>query len=348
MNTPAAPNRPDEITPDWVGSVLTNGLNAKVLVAGVEVEVIGGGFLGTVARIAIDTPTPGAPSSLVAKFAHPDPATRAEVWDANIYQCEARFYRDLQTVIPLESPAAWFVDTDRDRDQHLIVIDDLSSATMYDQLAGCPADRAFDVVADLATLHGRFWGDDRGPASMLRSATEDDSWFELSASGIPAMLERDDLTADQRTVTENYADIGPEVTRLLDTHRTVIHADARIENIFFRADGSRVWIDWDGIQLGGAGFDLAYFISQSLSTEVRREIEADLLAHYVKTLGRSDFTTDEAWRDYRRGIVAGWAVGLAVVGVYGAKDDQASRLVAEGIARIGAALEDHDAAQEFV
>ncbi len=346
MDMATIPNRPDEITSGWVTQLL-GVRHPGTAVDRVAVETIGGGFLGTVARIAIDTADPGAPTSLIAKFAHPDPATRAEVWDADIYQCESRFYRDLQHHIPLATPAAWFVQTDRDTDRHLIVIDDLSDAMLYDQVDGCPPARAFEIIEDLALLHRAFWGGGGALADQLRIAAEDESWFAMSAGGIPAMLEREDLNSAQRRLSEIYADVGPEAVRRLDRNRTVMHSDARIENVFFRPDGGRVWIDWDGIQLGGAGTDLAYFISQSLTVEVRREIEADLLVRYVDVVGRSDFTIDDAWLDYRRGIVAGWGIGLAVVGVYGAKDEAAARVVSAGITRVGAALDDHDVLEEF-
>lgn len=345
---PEPPPRPEAITPGWVAAVLETRVGHSVDVDAVDVELIGGGFLGTVGRIEISSADPDVPASLIAKFAHPDPATRAEVWDADIYQLESRFYTDLRPAIPLATPTPWFVETDRRRDRHLIVVDDLSSLTLHQQVIGCPPERAFDVVADLALLHGTFWGGGGALADALRASVDDAAWVELYCSGIPAMLERDDLTPTQRRLTEVYAEAGPRSVELLDQHRTVTHGDARIENVFFAPDGSRVWIDWDGIQLGGAGFDLAYFIHGSLRTEVRRSIEADLIAHYVDTLGQPGYGVGEAWADYRRGVVASWSVALAVVGVYGPKDAEAAAMVAEVMARIAAALDDLDAIDEFV
>ncbi len=337
-----APNQPSEISAAWISAVLSDGLGDPVPVDRIEVETIGGGFLGTVARITITSPHPAAPGSLVAKFAHSDAGTRAEVWDADIYQREARFYRDLRADIPLAVPRPWFVATDREQDRHVILVDDLSSATLYDQLEGCPPERAVDVVEDLATLHRSFWERTADLGGTVGCAVDDEEWFCLSASGIPAMLARDDLSPALRHLTDHYGDIGRSVVERLDRRRTIVHSDARIENVFFVADGSRVWIDWDGIQLGGGATDLAYFMSQSLAIEDRRAIETDLLSRYVDVIGREGYGLDEVRADYRLGIAAGWAVGLAVVGVYGIRDDGAARLVAEVIGRIAAAVDDHD------
>jgi hypothetical protein len=79
-------------------------------------------------------------------------------------------------------------------------------------------------------------------------------------------------------------------------HQTVTHADFRLDNLFFGferdgslrrdADGRPIWCatDFQQVAMTNPMFELAYFISQSVSPAFRRKFERTLLETYYKSL----------------------------------------------------------------
>jgi hypothetical protein len=92
--------------------------------------------------------------------------------------------------------------------------------------------------------------------------------------------------------------------------RTLVHGDYRLENFMFDDPGKLIVLDWQIVHAGGGGQDLAYFISQNLTIEARRELEQDLIRAYFDTLvaGGADYSWERCMRDYRAGLLVGMAI----------------------------------------
>ena len=96
---------------------------------------------------------------------------------------------------------------------------------------------------------------------------------------------------------------------------TLIHSDLRADNLLFSPDGSAVTlIDWQGVGIGPAGWDLAYLLSQSLDVDTRRANEQDLLDRYVVEAQRfrPDLSSHDLLAGYGQSMIFGLVVAVSL------------------------------------
>jgi len=91
------------------------------------------------------------------------------------------------------------------------------------------------------------------------------------------------------------------------------HGDAHIGNTYLDARHQPAFLDWQAVCRAPVFYDVAYFVTGSLSVEDRRAHERELIRHYTDALASSGgpcLDLDEAWLDYRRYALHGflWAV----------------------------------------
>jgi aminoglycoside phosphotransferase (APT) family kinase protein len=102
-----------------------------------------------------------------------------------------------------------------------------------------------------------------------------------------------------------------------------VHGDYRLDNLLFgkrTAAGVEVAaVDWQTLDIGLPGRDLAYFLGNSLLVEDRRSHECDLVRAYFDALiryGVTGYTFEECFDDYRYGQFQGLMITvLAAVGL---------------------------------
>jgi aminoglycoside phosphotransferase (APT) family kinase protein len=128
----------------------------------------------------------------------------------------------------------------------------------------------------------------------------------------------DDLPPEFRQLGELYVERFRDIGRLYnDGVRTLIHGDDHIGNLF--VDGGRTgFYDWAVASRFPGMRDVAYFLCNSLPTDVRRAEEAALLARYRAELADRgvDLDADTAQSQYRLFSVYSWvsAVTTAAMG----------------------------------
>ena len=132
--------------------------------------------------------------------------------------------------------------------------------------------------------------------------------------------------------------------------RTFVHGDFRLDNMFFGAvDKDDVAVfDWQASGLGGAVYDVGYFLGASVTTEVRREIERETLAEYhdiVCRMGAKDFSFDDCWRLYRQSMLTGLVVPVLMCGSLNLTDERIRQLAELVLQRRLAAIDDLDAGE---
>jgi aminoglycoside phosphotransferase (APT) family kinase protein len=84
---------------------------------------------------------------------------------------------------------------------------------------------------------------------------------------------------------------------------TMYHGDFRADNLFFADDGSVAAVDFQLVGTGRAAYDLAYFVTQSLTPEVATAHESALFDRWIAALvaaGVPEADLAGAWEDYRR------------------------------------------------
>ncbi len=65
-------------------------------------------------------------------------------------------------------------------------------------------------------------------------------------------------------------------------------------------------IDWQGFGIGCGMYDVAFFLATSVTSDVRRRIERELLDEYhdiVSGRGAKAYTREDCWRSYRQNML---------------------------------------------
>lgn len=303
----AFPRQPEQITSEFVSSALAKDVD----VSGIEQIGIGVGILGRLFRVSLDDG-----SSVVAKIPTLDQGARMNVVaPLNFYEKEVRFYSEVARDLQIATPKVHFAEFDQESGDFALLLEDMGGrCRMADQVTGCEVKDAEVAVDALAALHAQFWQSDRlGSMSWLPEYS--DPPYPLVIAGMymqswPVALEvlGDHLPSDIREFGERYAELVPwfldEATHL---PHSLVHGDFRLDNLFFGAlgdDAPITVVDWQLCFKGRPGFDLAYFISQSLTTEDRRASEPALIDRYKEGLSKRgvDYPEDDLDRDYRRTV----------------------------------------------
>ena len=316
----------EEIDPQWLTEALAEVLDGGKII-GMHREVCGTGQLADSYRFTLEYDTPGAgPDTVIGKFPSDDATSRAFGQQSGYYKHEVLFYEHiaprLSSDVAVPSPLyAALAPNDTD---FVLLMADLSPARSVDQLLGCSADEAAATVEQIAALHASTWHD----AELASSA-----WLRGTSTSFQHVT--DNFPATTSTFGEQFGDLVPadqvaEAARLNDhlaTWKTVFseprclwHSDLRADNLLFSACAGAVpvaLLDWQGVGYGLGTIDLAYFLGTSLTTEVRRACERDVVALYHRTLtghGVADYPAERCWDDYRLAALHGLQVGVFGLG----------------------------------
>ena len=290
------PNRLKDVTPAWLGACLRqSGAARDAEVTRFEAEPIGlgRGFAGRLYRVRLhyDRAVPGAPATLIAKFAADHAGTREMLDELGFYGKEVRFYREVAERVPLPTPRCYLASYDPEAHGFVLLLEDLAPAAAADLAAGLSLPQAKDVLAQLARTHARFW--DR---------TDGLEWLAPGAELMRSFRRRyqGSLTAFEAHFGARFPYLvrvarqcgwileGEEFMRNLHkSPQTLTHADLHLANLFFpTAEGGRfAVVDWQNVMLSRHGAsDVARIVGLGLRPESRRAHEDALLRHYHAAL----------------------------------------------------------------
>ena len=320
MTNPPIPLTMDEVTADWLTAALrASGVLNDARVSSIDRVRVGAGvgILGELARVTLtyDRAAPGAPKTLIAKIPTADPGVRAIAHMLGYYEREIRYYRDLAGQNVVAAPLCYYSDMDPANVRFVLLLEDLAALPIGDQVAGCSVEEARAVVLELAKLHARWW--ERPELKAIDwIPPSNDPMMKLAQgaylAAIEAFLETfgSRMTPAQRDVA---VALGPRMNAMQDEFgaapETLLHADVRLDNIFFASTrpGSPITlIDWQILVKGRGPYDVAYFLSQSLEPGERKRVEADLLRNYHGKLldaGVTGYSWEQCWDDYRLSVL---------------------------------------------
>ena len=308
------PMHPDEVTPEWLTHALrSGGVIKKASVLSVDRQILGDGvgFLSSVVRAGIkyDMEEEGAPSSVVVKI-EPEQGEFQELGvELDAFKREIRFYREVAVNVPARLPRVYYaVDQPP---AYSMVMEDLSSLTPGDQLAGMHASQIMDTVSIIAKIQGAYWNN---------SALEKLNWMPVTN----AMAQ--DFNEKWDSFVEHYGDIicpeglavGEKLRGSLDWKKneierrpkTIVHSDLREDNILFGPENSGseiIILDWQLTVRSIGAFDVARVISGSEIPKERSGHQFEVLRKWHDTLleqGIRDYTWDDAVYDFRLGMLA--------------------------------------------
>jgi hypothetical protein len=293
----------DDLTPDWLRRA--TGLE----VAGAEIEQIGVGIGVSSALYRVRLSGEGCPASVVVKLPALDPAAVFTSTVLRMYIREVRFFEELAPLAPCRVPTFHHGQVDEDTSNFVVVMEDLSSMRVVDQLEGMAAADAERAVDAMAAWHAQWWrqaddlvekgltvslGDPIYPAVLPMVFAE--GWEKLTAEL--------DMPASILEIGPRYSDaIAPLLADLSQAPTTMLHGDFRADNILFDDDGAPVLLDFQLIGTGSGAYDLAYFVTQSLAPDVASANEAALYERWCEGLraaGVPEADLEGQWLNYRK------------------------------------------------
>jgi hypothetical protein len=332
----------DDVTADWMTDALAEAQPGTV-VSSIAIEQVIHGSL-TKVLLAIDfAANPHAiPSSLYLKAAFEDHGIPTSV------RSEAVFYAIGQPEVDMSTPEPYAAVYD---DEHGVVVMEnvvATGATITDPRVGWSVDLVADGLAQLASLHARWWGDGRVPgipdfegSNALGAILMAEGYWESCVGG-PTGVHVPEAFRDR----ERSRPMVEELWRL-DTERPLAfcHGDAHLGNTFVTADGGAGFLDWGGVKAGHWAREVCYFLAGALDPEDRRTHEVTLLEGYLAALvayGVVDPPNwDDAWLSYRRHYLHGLLWFLCPTQM------QPVDIINANVERFAVACTDHDVATLF-
>lgn len=314
------PSSIEEITPAWLGAALGADVGA--------VEVVDA-HSGTTGRAKIRVRgAAGVPETLFVKLQPFDADQRAFVRMVGLGVAEAKLYAAVGDELPVRIPRVWHSSFDEADSSFVMVLEDLDAS-------GCrfakPSDNdvlavAESLVDELAILHATYWGQDLdwlGRHSLSRGGdAKTDERMAMAATIVGSAVEQfaAELPEEFQRMGEVYVAHHRDIGRLWNEGEcTLIHGDDHIGNLFVDA-GRTGFYDWAVAGRHPGMRDVAYFLTNSLPTEIRRAEEDALLDRYRAGLAARGITlaADVAHEQYRLFAIYSW-VAAATTAAMGSK-----------------------------
>jgi hypothetical protein len=350
------PATPDGLTPEFLTQVVQT-LHAGVIVDAfdlVEHKTYGEIMVSTSDRLRLrltysgDVPD-SLPTQVSVKLKRSIDAVLGELYDN-----EVQFYLRLRNEQPAVTPYPVGAVCDKETALFYLLLEDLSlkNAKFPNATSATTVDQVKAVLDQMARLHAFYWNSPR--------LTGDLAWYQNHVdSSLAQRMRRTLHTTISSDMPHNpykrerVAMLGTTVKELgglyvrLEDHQatltqTILHGDGHIGNSYLLPDGTAGLLDFQLTARGYWAHDVNYLIVTALDVEQRRASEAELVRHYLEQLRANGVTSspswDEAWLEYRRGILWSFYVGWLTTPItnYGEAINRAN------LFRISEAFADHE------
>lgn len=344
----AIPQLITDLTPEWLTAAIGQRIDD------VEIESIGEGIglVGQLARLHLRGDD-GVPTTVIAKMHSLHAENQGIAMHYGLYTTEAGFYTDCAHQLGVRVPRSYHAAASPDGSMCVLLLEDMAGAVALDQIAGCPIDRAEQVVDDLATLHSRWWENPELDEMPWLRPVNNDAYKSITGHygmGLDVVRAEygDVLPPAALECAAHYGEIVADLYDWTFHHRpmTLAHTDLRLDNLFFdHPDGSDlVMIDWQLTVRSLGAFDLSYFLCESLTTDDRREHEERLVRRYHAGLlagGVTGYTFDDLWFDYRVSMATQFSITV-VSALMDLGNERGRDLADTMIRRQFTAVADHD------
>jgi len=314
------PARSADITAEWLNQALHQSgflKDANITSIGYQQWGTGEGFVSDMARFTLtyDRAAPGLPASLVAKLPTSFESAHAMAMLFNIYEREIRFYAEAAPRSPIRTPELIYCDVAPENQRYILLMEDCSCYQAVDQIEGLTREQVEQVALMLADFHARWWdADDLYSFPWMPTNTGPVAWalvdafrgywdFSVQVPGFVDALPEGGREAGDR-IREQYHWL---IETGANEHLTIAHFDFRVDNLFFDPGNSEkpvIVYDWQAANINRGVIDLSYLLGGSVTVDMRRQIEKDIVRLYHDRLqerGVSGYSWEECWDDYRKG-----------------------------------------------
>ncbi len=346
-----------DITPSWVEGVLRGSghLEDGVGVTAVSTERIGEG-VGILSILQRVTPTYSSntskgPRTLVVKYPTDDPTQRFTADALALYIRELLFYKDFAPQSPFQTATCYGQAIAADNTDFTIAMEDISHMRGLNQLDGVGLAEAKILLEKIADFHAMWW--ENAELSQyaeifqpLANPTYNAVLPMLWTGGWPHVEEHaGHLIPDSvRDIGGMWAEKVPWMLDNLMSPTTMCHGDYRADNILFNGDEPAV-IDFQLIGTGSGIYDVGYFISQSIDTDVRRGHDKELVDTYLNRLESHGISVDRdgAWRQYLICICFCVTYGVTTFGGFTEQNERGQKLLSDMLLRALNCVADNNA-----
>ncbi len=344
----AFPREAHEITPDWLSAIL----GGTVDTVSSEQIGIGVGLLGRLYRLALTGS--GVPSSIILKLPTLDAGARTNVVEPlRFYEKEISFYNEAAHNMPVSTATVYHAEFDQASNDFCLLLEDLGTRRMEDQIAGCPIEDAEKAVDALAHMHAHWWNSKDFPSwlPLYSDPPYPQVIHGMYLQSWPKAVEvfGDHLSPAFKEYGERYPSLVPFFMEGLGNEPfTLCHGDFRLDNLFFGTESSHpeiTVVDWQICFKGRSGYDVGYFLSQSLETSVRRANEDRLKERYLEGLAKRGVTYDleQFTADYKRTVAYCFIYAVVAGGQIEATNERMVELILSILDRAVLAIEDNKA-----
>src|SRR5262245_12555239 len=332
-----------DITVAWLQDVLrTRAPDARL--EAIQIAEAHSGTTGR-ARVLLTHDDARLPHSVFVKLAPFDAVQREFVEKIGMGLAEARFYAEIAPEVPVRHPRPWYAAHD-DASRYVMVLEDLRAiGARYPEQRDANLPQFVERTIDaFAALHAPFWSSSRfAPHGDLAWVAERSRGYGSAAPLVSFAVDQlgANLPDASRRLAEVYLPHADAIAALLaDGTPTLVHGDAHLGNMFADGDVPGL-LDWAMVSAAPGLRDVAYFLGNSVPTDLRRARERDLVERYCARLGAGGVALDfdSAWEQYRCQLITAWiaAVVTAAMGSHW----QPIEVGMAATARANAAIEDH-------
>lgn len=297
------PQRPDEITTEWLTEKLGQPASVLSFTTSSPGTGVGFSGITTKLTLEWDSDDPSLPREVVAKFPT-DLPHRGLNEQEGMYEREIWFYEGMGLDMPGRIPVCLHAEMDPgpsetsrrrvsramnrtptplakfvtkranklirpSKRRYVLLIEYVDGARLTPLDQEIPDDDLAAIMRSLATMHARYWGDRRlgnDRSTSYDTASQQhkflqvgyDLWVDDFFARTPGLEDR------HRRVTDWAQHNLPAVLRRLNEPLTLIHGDARSDNMLFLADGTLVMIDFSTVSAAPPGWDVGYSLSAGI------------------------------------------------------------------------------------
>lgn len=282
-------------------------------ISAIDVQPLGTavqGLLSALCRVAItyDRKRHESPDSVVIKFPSELEENKNFASSFGAYERELRFYRELAPRSPIRVPECYYNVMDEKNEDYILVLEDARSWTPGDQLKGLTVNQARSAVKAISRFHGYWWcSPELEKLEWIPEENLDlirifrDNWEEFSNEHRDILSDKDieagDLIARSGQKIHDLSLISP---------RTIIHYDFRADNMMFKEKDEIMVLDWQLANRSFGAFDIARALCGSYHGELEKHHHIEFLNLWHEGLmesGVMSYSIDQAWNDYRLGII---------------------------------------------
>jgi thiamine kinase-like enzyme len=308
------PKNISQITKEWVEYIFNEaGLCNTGTIENINIEPMGTdvkGFLSSMCRIEIKykTEDPNLPPSVVIKMPPEQEMNREFAINLRANEREIRFYKELAPLTPIQIPICIYGYINEASGDYILVLEDEKEWTPGDQVAGLTELQTKIAVGAISKFHGKWWQSPQlEKLSWMPQQNRDlaygykNNWGEFKNEH-SEILDEDGVKAGD-VIKES----GNKITELsLKAPQTITHMDFRADNLLFKNEDQVLVLDWQVACRTIGAFDVARVVCASYHDHKTREEHTNFVELWHQGLiksGVNNYSFEDAWRDYRVGIL---------------------------------------------